>query len=146
MASSQPVRRNTRQRQVVWGELKKLKSHPTASELYDIARQRLPRISLGTVYRNLELLVENGAVRKLEVGGGEARFDADMGEHCHVRCLRCGRVDDLHDLPGTKLPERFTCSNGYDIIGHRLEFIGYCPECKRPEAEKNNENPCSEGG
>ena len=123
------ARRNTRQRQVVLDELKRLCSHPTAVELYEIARTRLPRISLGTVYRNLELLAETGVIQKLATSGSEARFDANPERHHHVRCVRCGRVDDIHDLPSDSVKTDVQSRSGYEIIGFRLEFIGVCPEC-----------------
>jgi len=125
------AQRNTRQRQVVLEELKKLTSHPTAAELYEITRARLPKISLGTVYRNLELLAQNGLIGKLEIGGSEARFDGNPERHYHVRCVRCGRVDDVHDLPGSFVKREVKHLSGYEILGFRLEFIGICPECKR---------------
>ena len=121
--------RNTRQRQVVLEELRKVSSHPTAAELYEITRARLPKISLGTVYRNLELLVENGVIQKLQISGSEARFDGDPERHYHVPCVRCGRVDDVHDLPGDFVKEEVQSLNGYEILECRLEFIGICPAC-----------------
>lgn len=124
------ARRNTRQRQVVLEELRKLATHPTAAELCEAARRRLPRISLGTVYRNLELLTQMGVVRKLQISGAEARFDDNLDQHYHVRCVRCGRVDDVHGVPGDLVRADFPTLNGYDIIGHRLEFAGICPACK----------------
>ena len=86
-----PKLRMTTQRQVILEELRKLKSHPTAGELCQIVRQRLPRISLGTVYRNLEILSRSGVVLKLDVAGLEMRFDGTVDNHYHVRCLDCGR-------------------------------------------------------
>ena len=74
---TKPFQRNTRQREVILEELRKLRSHPTAPVLYEIVRRRLPRISLGTVYRNLELLAKSGVVRKLELSDSEARFDGN---------------------------------------------------------------------
>lgn len=124
------ARRNTRQRQVILEELKGLRSHPTTSELYEIARQRLPKLSLGTVYRNLELLAADGIIQKLEVGGTESRFDRNPEPHHHVRCVHCGRVDDVHGVPTDLVKTSFRSLNGYDIIGHRLEFFGICPACK----------------
>lgn len=138
-------RRNTRQRQVVLEELKKLTSHPTAAELYEIARRRLPKISLGTVYRNLELLTQMGVVRKLQISGGEARFDGDVEHHYHVRCVRCGRVDDVHGVPGELVRANFESLNGYNIIGHRLEFLGICPACKGTAPEENTKDTPREG-
>lgn len=123
-------KRNSRQRQVILEELQKLTSHPTAINLYEIVRRRLPKISLGTIYRNLELLARNNIIQKLHLGGPEARFDGVPEKHHHVRCIRCGRVDDVHDLPTEILWDEFKTLNGYEILGYNLEFIGICPECK----------------
>jgi len=124
------AQRNTRQRQVVLEELKKLSCHPTAAELYEIARARLPKISLGTVYRNLELLAQNGVIQKLHIGGAEARFDGNPERHYHVRCIHCERVDNVHDLPEDFVKEQVERLAGYDIVGFRLDFLGVCPECQ----------------
>ena len=121
--------RNTRQRRVILEELRKLTSHPTAGELHEITRQRLPKISLGTVYRNLDLLARNGLIRKLETGRGEARFDGDLDHHYHVRCVRCGRVDDAHDLSPDSVTGEVKSLNGYEVLGFRLEFFGVCQAC-----------------
>jgi len=95
----------------------------------------MPKISLGTVYRNLELLVANNLARKLEVSGSEARFDGQTEPHYHVRCSRCGRVDDVLIHPKPKLPRRFENSSGYEIQSCRMEFIGLCPDCRKlPES------------
>ncbi|MCK4341055.1 MAG: transcriptional repressor [Phycisphaerae bacterium] len=137
------IRRHTRQRHVVLEELRKLTSHPTATELYEIARRRLPNISLATVYRNLELLTKIGVVRKLEFGGSEARFDGDLDQHYHVRCIYCGRVDDLHGVSAKLGGYTSRSTNGYDIIGYRLEFDGICPACKKRSAQKHSDDAAS---
>ena len=124
------IHRNTRQRQVVLDELKKLTSHPTAAELYIITRRRLPRISLGTVYRNLEVLSQMGTIQKLKISGSEARYDGNPARHYHVCCVYCGRVDDVHDLPADLVTSEVGNLAGYEILGHRLDFIGICPRCK----------------
>jgi len=84
----------TKQRRVILDELRKLKSHPSADELYRRVRRFLPRISLGTVYRNLEVLSQQGVVQKVELGGPQRRYDGDATTHYHVRCVECGRVED----------------------------------------------------
>ena len=124
------AQRNTRQRQVVLEELKKLSCHPTAAELYEIARARLPKISLGTVYRNLELLAQNGVIQKLQISGAEARFDGNTERHYHVRCIHCERVDDVHDLPEDFVGGQVQSLAGYDIVGFRLDFLGVCVDCQ----------------
>lgn len=125
------TRRNTQQRGVVLEELRKLKTHPTAAELHDIVRQRLPRISLGTVYRNLELLASDGLIRKLEHGGGRARFDGDIDRHQHVVCAACGRVDDVAGAPAHVNADGITAPAGYEILGVRVELTGICPDCRQ---------------
>ena len=121
--------RNTKQRQVILAELQKLNSHPTAVALYRIVSCRLPKISLGTVYRNLDLLTRTGVIQKLEFGSEEARFDGNPARHDHVRCVKCGRVDDIGGSPLELLGGRIDDFNGYCVLGHRIEFFGVCPQC-----------------
>ncbi len=128
--------RNTRQREVILGELCKLTSHPTAVGLHEIVKQRLPKISLGTVYRNLELLRKMGAVRKLQFSEAEARFDGNVEPHDHVRCVKCGRVDDVHGSPLELNKDKDHDCRGYQILGHRLEWFGVCPQCSQHAADE----------
>jgi len=128
--SAPKFQRNTRQREVILEELRKLTSHPTAARLYEIVRRRLPKISLGTVYRNLELMVEMGAIQKLQFSGAEARFDGNPDRHDHLRCIRCNRVDDLPGVPLDFIPGDRDHSHGYQILGHRLELLGICAACR----------------
>jgi Fur family ferric uptake transcriptional regulator len=127
---SQRAQRNTRQRQVVLDELRGNRGHLSAAELYERARAQLPRISLGTVYRNLELLAQNGVIRKLQIDGAEARYDGDTARHYHVRCVECGRIDDVHELPDDFTRGQIRKLAGYDIVAFRLDFLGVCPECQ----------------
>ena len=121
----------TRQRRVILEELRKLNSHPTADEVYEVARRRLPRISLGTVYRNLEILSECSMIQKLELGGTPKRFDGNVGNHYHVRCMGCGSIEDVPLEPLTGLENAVRGMSNYEIIGSCLEFIGICPQCQR---------------
>ena len=128
-----PNQRNTRQRQVILEELQALKAHPTAAELYQAVRKRLQKISLGTVYRNLEVLVGNKSIRKLDMSGSEARFDGEIKPHHHARCTKCGAIDDLFDLPQNIVPRRHMSLDDYDVHGYRIEFYGLCRKCKSRE-------------
>ncbi|MCL7487790.1 MAG: transcriptional repressor [Desulfobulbaceae bacterium] len=121
--------RLTTQRQIILEELSKVKTHPTASELYDMVRKRLPRIGLGTVYRNLELMAENGMILKLEVGGTQKRFDATTDTHYHIRCSGCGRVDDIDTPVVDDLVREAAEATSYEVLGHHVEFSGRCPSC-----------------
>jgi len=125
--------RMTRQRKVILEELRKLNTHPSADEIYEVVRHRLPRISLGTVYRNLEVLSELGEIQKLELSGLLKRFDWDTKKHYHIRCVRCSRVDDAPIAPLNQLDNELYGATVFEIIGHNLEFTGLCPECSRKE-------------
>jgi len=97
--------RSSRQRSLILSELRKVTSHPTADEVYDMVRRIMPRISLGTVYRNLDLLVERGMVLRLGAPGGQRRFDGNAEPHPHLRCVVCSRVEDIHlDIAAPDLP------------------------------------------
>lgn len=123
--------RITHQREIILDELKALKSHPTADELFELVRKRLPRISLATVYRNLEWLCQQGIIQKIEVGGRQKRFDGNADLHYHIRCTSCGRVDDVEMPPVAALERNLSKKSGYAIKGHRLEFWGTCPACAK---------------
>ena len=123
--------RITKQRQVILEELRKLNTHPSADEIYKVVRRRLPRISLGTVYRNLEVLSALGKIQKLELSGSLKRFDRNTKKHYHIRCVRCNRVDDAPIAPLNQLENDLYKATVFEIIGHNLEFIGLCPECSK---------------
>ena len=123
--------RMTHQREVVLHELRRCQNHPTADELYGRIKKKLPRISLATVYRNLEILAEAGLIGKLEVSGRQKRFDWDPVDHAHVSCVCCHRVDNMDStsLPCPRItPEQ---QRGYEITGCRIEFFGVCPTCRQ---------------
>ncbi len=128
--------RLTNQRQIILEELGKVTSHPTANEVYDMVRKRLPRIGLGTVYRNLELMAENGIILKLDVGGTQKRFDATVENHYHVRCNSCGRVDDIDMEVLETIDERAAAASDYSILGHHIEFTGLCEKCAARKTEQ----------
>lgn len=121
--------RITTQRQIILEELSKVASHPTANEVYEMVRRRLPRIGLGTVYRNLELMAETGMILKIEVGGTQKRFDATIIPHYHVRCVECGKVDDIKMPIQHAINEAAAQASKYQIMGHHVEFTGLCSEC-----------------
>jgi Fur family ferric uptake transcriptional regulator len=121
----------TRQRRVILDELGRLTTHPTAEELCQLVRRRLPRISLATVYRNLDILSQQGMIQKLETAGLQRRFDGNAAEHWHVRCIHCGRVADVTGAPSAVDRTGLRADRDYEIIGVRVEFIGICPDCKK---------------
>lgn len=123
--------RMSHQRRVILDELRGTCMHPSAEEVHEWVRARLPRISLGTVYRNLEILAELGEIRKLEFGGTVMRFDGRLEHHYHIRCTCCDRVDDAPLAPRIDIDHELLGETAYKVIGHHLEFIGLCPSCAR---------------
>ena len=125
-------RRNTPQRRTILDHLRTSHDHPTAAEIYGSVRARLPRISLGTVYRNLDVLHEDGMIHKIENAGADTRYDGRLEPHDHVRCTRCGA---LRDMPGRSAHPAATSPPGAEvagiaIAGWRLEYFGLCRECR----------------
>jgi len=123
--------RTTRQRMVILEELRRHNDHPSADELYTRVRRRLPRISLGTVYRNLEVLSQLGKIQKLELSGSLKRYDGICTKHYHIRCVQCDRVEDAPIAPLNQLEDELYGATVYEIIGHNLEFTGLCPACTK---------------
>lgn len=127
----------TYQRKIILEELKKLKTHPTADELYMIVKKRIPKISISTVYRSLEAFAECGLIKKMEPIEIQKRFDSTTEHHYHIRCVRCGKLDDLpNNIPGIEkeigsLEEMIEKFSGYKVMEHSLEFSGICPECRK---------------
>lgn len=127
--------RMTRQRKAILEELRKVNTHPAADEIYEMVKKRLPRISLGTVYRNLERLVSLNLIRKLDAGSGPNRYDGRVENHYHVRCVRCGRVEDINVECRPEIERIAKENSDYEIVGHVLEFTGLCPMCREGEFE-----------
>ena len=131
--------RMTHQREIILQELRKSKTHPTADELYERIKKKIPRISLATVYRNLEILSKAGVISKLEISGRQKRFDWELAQHNHVYCNRCQRIENISSpiLPLTHIES--AQGRGYQITGCRIEFSGLCPLCQhQPNQATNN--------
>ncbi len=119
--------RTSKQRDIILEELKCVTCHPTADELYEMVRKKVPNISLGTVYRNLDLLSKNGIVLKID-SGGKKRFDGTPTPHPHMRCVCCGKVEDLmleFEPPVLNDGQK----KGFHISSCHLEYHGLCPDC-----------------
>jgi Fur family ferric uptake transcriptional regulator len=118
----------TRQRAVILEELCNVKTHPTADELYGIVRRRLPKISLGTVYRNLDFLEESGKVVRLGLGAVR-HYDGDVSPHHHVRCIYCGRIADIAYTVQALPLDAVIAPDFAAILAVRVEFEGVCDRC-----------------
>ncbi len=129
--------RMTHQREIIIEELRRLNSHPTADELYEIVRKRLPHISLATVYRNLEQLSEAGIIKKLEYSGRQKRFDGNTEDHTHIRCIKCGRIADVKTKPVSDFTDLVEDACGYQVLEGHVDFLGLCPACQA-DSKVNN--------
>lgn len=126
----------TRQKKVVYEVLASTKSHPTADWIYQQARQELPDISLGTVYRNLQVLLAEEKICELNYGKGQSRFDANPLPHYHFVCEVCGQVLDFSSTVAT-VPEEVLAQAPGQVNGYRLECYGVCCECLEKNAKAN---------
>lgn len=122
--------RTTPQREAVYGYLAAVRDHPTAEDVYLAVRQRLPRVSLATVYKALELLVQRGLASKLTYGDAAARYDIRTDVHSHARCLACGRVTDIDAVPAPRWI-RGIHTRDFTATGFRFEILGRCRACRR---------------
>ncbi|MBI4303115.1 MAG: transcriptional repressor [Chloroflexi bacterium] len=121
--------RKSKQKETILRVLKETDSHPTANWIYEQAKQEIPSISLGTVYRNLKLLKQDGMIRELDFGDNQSRFDGNNQDHYHFRCEGCGRIVDLAVPVDRMLNESVARETGFQVMHHRLEFSGLCRNC-----------------
>jgi Fe2+ or Zn2+ uptake regulation protein len=112
--------RLTDQRRLILAVVQATDTHPTAERVHAAVRRRIPRVSLGTVYRNLRLLARHGLLAEI-AGGPTLRFDARVERHHHFTCSTCGHIFDLDD--------RVAARTGFRVSHHRIEFYGQCDRC-----------------
>lgn len=123
--------RRTRQLDAVLDVVRVARDHPTAEQVLDRVRRRMPRVSLGTVYRNLEKLAAEGEVRVLHLAGRQSRFDGMTTDHDHFVCDACGGVSDL--AVTAPMPTGHTTrlsAEGYEVRTQTRTFFGTCPGCR----------------
>lgn len=120
------LRRYSRQRERIYQAVHASWEHPSAQMVYDLLREELPRLSLGTVYRNLHQMAQEGMLQELK--GPTARFDACLAPHAHIRCTCCGRVMDLSALE-EPAPVRSAAEAGWQVERYSLMLEGICPAC-----------------
>jgi len=128
--------RRTRQLEAVYDVIRAAHDHPTADEVCARVRRKLPRVSLGTVYRNLQKLTAAQRVQVVQLRDRTARYDTKLAEHDHFLCERCGTVTDLV----RRVPTRRSCvalsRAGYAVRAHALTYYGVCPRCRTDAAQR----------
>src|SRR5947207_11671812 len=120
----------TRQRQVVLDAVQAGDHHPTAAEVFDTARKKLPGISFATVYNSLRFLRDEGLLHEIKFGDGASRYDRETDRHDHAICSQCGKLVDF-DLPGTVALTRAAArASKFKAASIHLTLIGLCPKCR----------------
>ena len=121
----------SKQREVILATVRQNAVHPTADMVYSMVKQAHPNISLATIYRNLNLLAQNGLLTKIKVANGSDRFDGRIDEHYHMLCQKCGQVFDA-DVKLDFLPQfdrDILSQTGFTVISHHLLAEGICKNC-----------------
>lgn len=119
----------SRQRECILKNLQSRRDHPTADMVYESVQIEEPNISLGTVYRNLSFLTENGQILKISTGIGPDHFDGFTEAHNHFVCRKCGRVQDLDYVADEKIIAYASKNFNGEIKGYDLQFYGTCEDC-----------------
>lgn len=122
-------RNRSRQRQRLLEKLRASAAHPTAAELHAALLPELPRLSLATVYRNLEVLVSEGEVEPV-ASSGALRYDGNLEPHHHFNCEACGRIQDVELAPPRGLLVRLRRDHELEASRLRIDFYGLCTECR----------------
>ena len=123
------IKRYSKQRELILKTVMDTDKHPTAETVYNWLKPEIPALSLGTVYRNLNQLADEGSIIRLSFP--VERYDANTNPHAHIQCRNCGNVYDLVNIDyDSTLDELAEISSGHKIIRHDLLFTGICAQCK----------------
>ncbi len=128
--------RLTDQRRLILTAVRATDGHPTAEWVHAEVRKWRPRVSLGTVYRNLRLLARQGLLAETQAGPS-VRFDARLHRHHHFTCSACERIYDLEEPVDARLDARVTRRTGFRVSHHRIEFFGVCGACAPPPPRRS---------
>jgi Fe2+ or Zn2+ uptake regulation protein len=123
--------RKSTQRDAILRVIKNTTTHPGADWIYDRVRKEIPNISLGTVYRNLNLLAQAGEIKELDIPGVSSRFDGMTSNHHHLICETCGRIFDWDEPLDSTVEARITKKTGFQVKVQHLKFIGLCSDCQK---------------
>ena len=116
----------TEQRRIIYDIVMNACDHPTAEQIYMAAKQQKPNIAIGTVYRNLGILSENGDILHIPILNGPDRYDKTLTPHEHMLCICCGQVVDA-DIGD--LTRHLAQQSGLNICSYELNLKGICPMC-----------------
>ncbi|MBF0586304.1 transcriptional repressor [Prosthecochloris sp. N3] len=127
----QKTYRYSPQRERLYQVLSGTDTHPTANWLYDQLKKEFPSLSLGTVYRNLGILIEQGKAKKIDAGSTFDRYEAKTTPHYHLICRTCGKIIDIEENVFPELVDTMRHKTCFDIDGYRIDFFGTCRTCAK---------------
>ncbi len=122
----------TPQREAVYQVIRESEGHPTASDIFEAARKRLPGISYATVYNSLRYLKDAGLVHEINFGDGASRYDGVLERHDHAICNQCGKLVDLDMPEAAKLMPAAARKSRFRPQSVHLTLRGVCPDCCGP--------------
>lgn len=125
------VFRQSKQRNRILEILRSTESHPTADWLYNQLKSEFPKLSLGTVYRNLSTLEEQGLIKKIHFGSTFDRFEANTNPHYHLICEKCEKIMDFELPIYNDINKQAKKKTNFNIHHHKLEFFGVCESCNK---------------
>lgn len=128
--TEQKKNRQSKHRDRILELLRSTDSHPTADWIYAQLKKEFPQLSLGTVYRNLTILIDMGHVKKIHFGSTFDRFEANTEPHYHLICESCRKILDFNMPIYDDLNSQATQLTGFTIHHHKLEFFGVCEDCE----------------
>lgn len=120
----------TLQRRLILDELIQRSDHPSAEELFNSLHHKTRKLSLATIYRTLETLIENNLVTEHTRGKNGSRYEVAKGQHYHVICLKCQKMEDIFGITIQSLEDEIAKMTSYRIEKHRLDIYGLCPDCR----------------
>jgi len=134
--------RFTQERKTILQEMFRNPGHLEVEELLYSLKRKKKRTSRATVYRTLELLVESGAVRKVDLGHGHSHYElvVDHPHHEHMICLSCGKVIEFSDKEMEKALNLLCKKSGFEHASHRFEILGYCDKCRKSKQRGESES------
>lgn len=121
----------TPQRLAVYDMLSHTTGHPTAEMIYQKVKEQYPTMSFATVYKSVEIFSKLGVIQVLNTGEDSFRYDAKTSEHPHIKCTKCGRVNDVSHLDARAVESLVENETGFKVNGHQFYFYGICPDCQK---------------
>ena len=137
--------RYSRQREQIYRCVAERNAHPSAAMVYADLKEVIPRLSLGTVYRNLNQLSDAGRLKKIPLPDGSCRFDGTLSVHSHIVCTRCGVVADVWPVHMENLRDRVYQETGFTLDSCEIVMHGTCESCNHPNDQKENEEELQNG-